>query len=413
MKPTDPMSSRTLTPDSRWLLPLLAALAALGPLTVDMYLPAMPAMRDALGTTAGHIQLTLSAYLGGFSLFHLACGPLADRFGRKPVIQGGTLLFVAASVGCALVSSVEQLVFFRFLQGVGACVGPTLARTIARDLFGPRKAARALSLIAMLMALAPAVAPTAGGLMLLVLPWQSIFVFLALYGGLMLWLQGRYLAESLPQRQSLAPSAIIGNYSRLLKAPGFIIVVTASSLSYAGMMVYLASAGFVYLEMLHVPVAWFGAVFLTTVIGYVLGSAASARLANRMESWHLVLAGAWLAMLACLSMSLLAWQFPGSVSAIMLPAMFYTAALGLVLPHAMGIALQPWPHMAGTASSLMGFIQMGVSALAAASVGPFLHDSPAPMLLAMLGLSLLGLLLSLLGRKLTRHDPVDRGGKHA
>lgn len=413
MKPTDPMSSRTLTPDSRWLLPLLAALAALGPLTVDMYLPAMPTMRDALGTTAGHIQLTLSAYLGGFSLFHLACGPLADRFGRKPVIQGGTLLFVAASVGCALVSSVEQLVFFRFLQGVGACVGPTLARTIARDLFGPRKAARALSLIAMLMALAPAVAPTAGGLMLLVLPWQSIFVFLALYGGLMLWLQGRYLAESLPQRQSLAPSAIIGNYSRLLKAPGFIIVVTASSLSYAGMMVYLASAGFVYLEMLHVPVAWFGAVFLTTVIGYVLGSAASARLANRMESWHLVLAGAWLAMLACLSMSLLAWQFPGSVSAIMLPAMFYTAALGLVLPHAMGIALQPWPHMAGTASSLMGFIQMGVSALAAASVGPFLHDSPAPMLLAMLGLSLLGLLLSLLGRKLTRHDPVDRGGKHA
>lgn len=413
MKPTDPMSSRTLTPDSRWLLPLLAALAALGPLTVDMYLPAMPTMRDALGTTAGHIQLTLSAYLGGFSLFHLACGPLADRFGRKPVIQGGTLLFVAASIGCALASSVEQLVFFRFLQGVGACVGPTLARTIARDLFGPRKAARALSLIAMLMALAPAVAPTAGGLMLLVLPWQSIFVFLALYGGLMLWLQGRYLAESLPQRQSLAPSAIIGNYSRLLKAPGFIIVVTASSLSYAGMMVYLASAGFVYLEMLHVPVAWFGAVFLTTVIGYVLGSAASARLANRMESWHLVLAGAWLAMLACLSMSLLAWQFPGSVSAIMLPAMFYTAALGLVLPHAMGIALQPWPHMAGTASSLMGFIQMGVSALAAASVGPFLHDSPAPMLLAMLGLSLLGLLLSLLGRKLTRHDPVDRGGKHA
>src|SRR5690606_19111228 len=105
------------------------------------------------------------------------------------------------------------------------------------------------------------------------------------------WLQGRYLAESLPQRQSLAPSAIIGNYSRLLKAPGFIIVVTASSLSYAGMMVYLASAGFVYLEMLNVPVAWFGAVFLTTVIGYILGSAASARLANRMESWHLVLSG--------------------------------------------------------------------------------------------------------------------------
>ncbi|GAB3325308.1 multidrug effflux MFS transporter [Haliea atlantica] len=405
------MTSRTLTPDSRWLLPLLAALAALGPLTVDMYLPAMPTMRDALNTSAGNIQLTLSAYLAGFSIFHLACGPLADRFGRKPVIQGGTLLFVAASLGCALAQSVEQLLLFRFLQGVGACVGPTLARAIARDLFGPRKAARALSLIAMLMALAPAVAPTAGGLMLLVLPWQSIFVFLAGYGGLMLWLQGRYLAESLPQPQSMAPRAILGNYSRLLTAPGFIVVVIASSLSYAGMMVYLASASFVYMEMLGVPVAWFGAVFLTTVIGYMLGSALSARLAGYMESWPLVLLGALLAAIACLSMSALAWAFPESISAIMLPAMLYTAALGLVLPHAMGIALQPWPHMAGTASSLMGFIQMGVSALAAASVGPFLRDSPFPMLAAMTGLSLLGLLLSLLGRHLTRNDPVADPGE--
>lgn len=405
------MTTRTLSPDSRWLLPLLAALAALGPLTVDMYLPAMPTMRDALGTTAGQIQLTLSAYLAGFSLFHLACGPLADRFGRKPVIQGGTLLFVAASLGCALAQTVEQLLLFRFLQGVGACVGPTLARAIARDLFGPRKAARALSMIAMLMALAPAVAPTAGGLMLLVLPWQSIFVFLACYGGLMLWLQGRYLAESLPQRQSLAPSAILGNYARLLRAPGFIVVVTASSLSYAGMMVYLASASFVYMEMLKVPVTWFGAVFLTTVIGYMIGSAVSARLASRMESWPLILLGAALAALACLAMGGLAWRYPDSVSAIMLPAMFYTAALGLVLPHAMGIALQPWPHMAGTASSLMGFVQMGISALAAASVGPFLRDSPAPMLVVMAGLSVLGLLLSLLGHRLTAQERRADGGE--
>lgn len=399
--PRTDVSQRTLSADSPWLLPLLAALAAMGPLTVDMYLPAMPTMRDALGTTAGGIQLTLSAYLAGFSLFHLACGPLADRFGRKPVIQGGTLLFVFASAGCALADSLEQLLLFRFLQGIGACVGPTLARAIARDLFGPKRAARALSLIAMLMALAPAVAPTAGGLMLLVLPWQSIFVFLGCYGSLMLALQGRYLRESLPHPQSLAPSVIAGNYARLIRSPDFILVVVASSLAYAGMMVYLSSAGFVYLEMLHVPVAWFGAVFLTTVLGYMIGSALSARLASRVASWTLVLLGAWLATIACLVMWALAWIFPDSVSAIMLPAMFYTTALGLVLPHAMGIALQPWPHMAGTASSLMGFVQMGVSAGAAATVGPFLKDSPTPMLVAMAGLSALGLLLANIGRRLT------------
>ena len=146
------MAHRHLNPDSPWLLGLLAALVAMGPLSVDMYLPAMPLMMRALGTDIGHMHLTLSSYLTGFAVFHLACGPLADRFGRKPVLTGGTLIFVAACIGCAQSTTVEELLAFRFLQGVGACVGPTLARTVTRDIFGPRRAARALSLIAMLMA---------------------------------------------------------------------------------------------------------------------------------------------------------------------------------------------------------------------------------------------------------------------
>ena len=172
---------------------MLATLVALGPLSVDMYLPAMPAMRVALNTDVGSIQLTLSAYLAGFAIFHLVCGPLADRYGRKPIITGGTLLFIVGCAGCSLASSIEELLAYRFLQGVGACVGPTLARTITRDLFGPRKAARALSLIAMLMALAPAVAPSLGSLLMLFFPWRSIFMFLGLYGVLILFVLHRYL----------------------------------------------------------------------------------------------------------------------------------------------------------------------------------------------------------------------------
>ena len=160
------MTQRTLNTDSPWLLVLLASLVALGPLTVDMYLPALPGMLEDFSSTTSRVQPTLSSYLVGFALFHLVCGPLADRFGRKPVLIGGFSLFIAASLGCAQANSIDELILYRFLQGVGACVGPTLGRAIARDVFGPRRAARALAQIAMIMALAPAVAPTLGGFLL-------------------------------------------------------------------------------------------------------------------------------------------------------------------------------------------------------------------------------------------------------
>lgn len=148
-------SSRHLLPDSRWLLPLLAALVALGPLSVDVYLPAMPTIMEELDADIQRMHLTLTTYLAGFAVFHLVCGPLADRYGRKPILIIGTVLFVSACIGCAAASTVEALMLFRFLQGIGACVGPTLARAIARDIFGPTRAARALSVIALFMALAP------------------------------------------------------------------------------------------------------------------------------------------------------------------------------------------------------------------------------------------------------------------
>ncbi|WP_116368445.1 multidrug effflux MFS transporter [Parahaliea mediterranea] len=385
--------SRFLAADSPWLLVLLAAMVALGPLSVDMYLPAMPTMRDALGTTSANIQLTLSAYLAGFAAFHLVCGPLADRYGRKPILIGGTLIFVVACIGCSLSQTVEQLIAFRLLQGLGACVGPTLSRAITRDLFGPRRAARALSLIAMLMALAPAVAPSLGSVMMLVWPWTSIFVFLAAYALLMIVLIQRLLPESLPQRQSLHPATIARNFFTLLRAPAFVAVALGSSLVYAGMLGYLSASGFVYIEMLGVPMAYFGLIFLTTVVGYFIGSASSARLASLLDSNQVVVLGAALAAAACLVMLLCYTLWPSSIYSLMLPMMLYTAAMGLVLPHAMNLALQPYPHMAGTASALLGFIQMAISATAAGTIGALMGNSPAPMVWLMTALSLLALAL--------------------
>ena len=397
------MTTRHLHPDSPWLLALLAALVALGPLSVDVYLPAMPTMMVALDTDIRHMHLTLSSYLTGFALFHLACGPLADRFGRKPILIGGTVLFVAACVGCSLAETVDELVFFRFIQGIGACVGPTLARAVARDIFGPTRAARALSLIAMMMALAPAIAPAMGGVMMLWLPWPSIFVFLAVYGIAMILLIHVFLGESLPQRQSLHPLSILVNYGTLLRSPMFLIATFASGFVYAGFLAYLASSSFVYIDMLGVPVEYFGLTFITSVLGYMAGSGLSARLTKNYTSEQIVLAGAALAAMAAGTVWIGAQRLPDSIAVMMIPMMFYSMGIGLMLPNAMAIALSPFPYIAGTASALLGFVQMSLSAFATAIVGNYLVDSPAPVLNFMLAISGLALLLSVVLFRVRTH----------
>lgn len=399
------MAHRQLQPDSPWLLALLAALVALGPLSVDVYLPAMPTMMTALGTDIRHMHLTLSSYLTGFALFHLVCGPLADRYGRKPILLGGTVLFVIACVGCSFSSTVEELLLFRFVQGVGACVGPTLARAMARDVFGPTQAARALSLIAMLMALAPAIAPSMGSIMMLWLPWPSIFIFLAVYGATMIALIHIFLAESLPVRQSLHPMSIARNFGQLFRSPMFIIATFASGFVYAGLLAYLSSSSFVYIDMLGVPLEYFGFIFLTSVVGYMAGSALSARLSRSYDSELTTLVGAALAAGSTSAMWLGAELQPNSILVLVLPMMFYATGMGLVLPNAMAVALRPFPNIAGTASAMLGFIQMSLSAAATALVGSYLVDTPAPMLYFMLFISFFALLLSVglyRGRTLTK-----------
>jgi DHA1 family bicyclomycin/chloramphenicol resistance-like MFS transporter len=377
------------------MLALLAALVALGPLSVDMYLPAMPGMLRAFGTDIAGMHLTVSAYLWGFAIFHLACGPLADRYGRRPVLLGGTLLFIAASLGCAQADEVTELASYRFLQGIGACVGPTLARTVARDIYGPARAARALSLIAMIMALAPAIAPGLGGIMLRFLSWPSVFLFLAAYGAVIGVLVLRFLPETLAAPQSLHPARIAANYAELLLHPTFMTVSIAGALVYAGLLAYLASSGFVFIDMLGVPLSLFGLIFLSSVIGYMAGSALSARLASRHRSEGVMLAGGGLAVASTGAMLATHLLLPASVLALVLPMTLYALSLGLILPHAMAIALKPFPHMAGTASALLGFVQMGLAALVTAAVGGLLADSPRPLILCMLATTAVSAVLTL------------------
>lgn len=380
------MARLTLSKDSNWLIVILASLVALGPLTIDMYLPALPGMVDDLDTTTSRAQLTISSFLLGFALFHLVCGPLSDRFGRKPILLGGMALYLAASIACARATEIDEFILYRFLQGVGACVGPTLGRAMARDIYGPRRAAQALAYIAMIMALAPAIAPTLGGVLLEYYSWPAIFVTLSAYAMLSMALIVVWLPESLPEIRSLHPLSIGRGYLLLITSRRYIATTTSSALLYAGMVCYLSASSFIFIDMMGVPTRYFGLLFLPTVAGYVAGNALSTRLARKLSSQQVMWLGVQFAVLSAAAMLLtsLLWFHPLGV---VLPMCVYSAALGIVLPHAMATALQPYPHMAGTASALLGFIQMGLSAVAGAVVGLLLVDSVLPMAITMLFLA--------------------------
>ena len=371
------------TQTSPGLLVILASLVALGPLTIDVYLPAMPVMVDALATTTSRVQLTISSYLLGFSLFHLVCGPLADRFGRRPVLIGGLGLYLLASVACARAETIDELLFYRFLQGVAACVGPTLGRAIARDLYGPQGAARALAYIAMIMALAPAVAPALGSLLLEFHAWPAIFIALGVYAAIVLACVALRLPESLPQVQALHPMSITRNYLSLLGNSHYMTTTMASALLYSGMIAFLSASSFIFIEMMGVPTRYFGALFLTTVAGYIAGSAISTRLAIGRESEQVMWIGVRVSVIGGLAILVAteSWFHPLSV---LLPMTLVSGALGIVLPHAMGAALRNYPHMAGTASALFGFIQMGLSSLAGGIVGFYLVADARPMAVVIL-----------------------------
>lgn len=377
----------------RGLVVILAAIVALGPLSIDLYLPAMPAMVEAFGSSRAMVQWTLSAYLAGFSFFHLFCGPLSDRFGRKPVLLAGLGLYVVMSAACAMATSVEQLVVFRFVQAMGGCCAPTLGRAIVRDSYKASEAARALAYVASLMALAPVVAPSFGALLLQWFDWTATFWSLAVVGLMAIAVTIFLVPESLPKVQPLNLVNIFRNYRSLLVHKGYMGYVLSASFLYGTAFAFLSGSSFVLIEQRGVPTHMFGAWFLFIVIGYIGGNLVTAKLSGRVDSNLIQLTAMLISLSASLVMvasCLAGWNQPLWIAA---PMLFITMAIGLVLPQAMALALKPFAHMAATASALMGFMQMGVASIAEWAVGRWMGDDALPMAITILLCSVLSLLV--------------------
>ena len=371
----------------------VAALVALGPLSTDMYLPTLPSLTQALNTTPAMVQLTLSLFLAGFAVAQIIYGPLSDRFGRKPVLMSGLLLFVLASIGCALSADIYTLIAFRFLQALGGSAGPVLGRAIVRDIHGPRNAARVLSHIASAMALAPAVAPIVGGFMAIHLGWTSIFWFLALFGLAGTALLHFKIAESAPEehRQPKSLRTIGADYYTLLHDRQYLGYMLTCSLSYAGLFCFLSGSSFVIIEFFGIPPQWFGMLFMLVVLGYMSGSLLGGRLSHKKGYRELVRLGAFVCMAAGLLMLGLTLTGAAHVAHIVTPMMLFMLGTGLVMPQSMAGALANYPHMAGSASGLLGFIQMSSAGVAGIVVGHGYDGTPLMMSAAIASMGVLTL----------------------
>ena len=367
------------------LIFIISAIVALGPLSIDLYLPAMPSMVTVFGTSVDRVQLTLSSYLLGFAFFHLVCGPLSDRYGRKPILLGGLGIYVLMSMLCALSDSIEELIIFRFFQAMGACCAPTLGRAVVRDVFPPDQAVKALAYVSSLMALAPVAAPSIGGLLLLYGDWSLMFWALALCGVFAMVLVIYGLPESLPEKQSLHPKQIARNYLTLLKSADYIGNVLTAACMYASIFAFLSGASFVLITFMGVKAEHFGFYFVFIVVGYIGGNLFTARIGYRWPSRQVFRIGIFISCGASFLMVVFCLMQWFSALFIVVPVAFVAMAVGIVMPNATAEALRPFSHMAATASALMGFIQMGAAAISGWLVGIFLQDSPLPMALVIFG----------------------------
>ena len=384
---------RKLTPDSRALVIVLALFTSIGALATDTYLPSLPAMQQVFNASAAEIQLTLSAFMLGLAISQLFYGPMSDRFGRKPVMFGGLAIFVAASFACTIARSVEMLIVLRFFQAVGASAGPVLARAIARDLHGGDKAARMLSAMGSVMGLVPAIAPIIGGYLEIWWGWHASFMFVGLIGIIAIAALVLKIAESLhsPDPDALQPFQLVTNFRSLLRHRVYLGYMACGCFSFAGLFAFISGSSFVLQGVFGVAAENFGFYFALVCLGYVGGTRIATQLTERVGLARIVWFGAWLAAASGIAMLALALGGIDRPMAVVGPHMFFMASVGMVLPQSIAGALTPFPHMAGAASSLFGFVQMSCAALIGALVGRSFDGTQLPLTLIICACGLLTL----------------------
>ncbi|HQR04455.1 MAG: multidrug effflux MFS transporter [Proteobacteria bacterium] len=380
---------------------LLATLSAIGPFSIDTYLPAFPSIARSLGASQIEVQQTLTAYLLSFAFMTLWHGALADALGRRRVILAGLACYTLASLFCLFATRIELLWLGRVLQGLSAGVGMVVGRAMVRDLFDGAAAQRLMARVGVIFAVAPAIAPVIGGWVYTFFGWQGIFAFLTLFGAGLWFACWRALPETLAadMRQNLHPVALWHGYSSVLRSAPFLGLSFALALNFNGLFIYVLSAPVFLIEHLHLTPQSFAWLYVPAVAGMMLGNILSARAAGRFTPHQTILAGFCLmALAAAVNIALNLHHTPGLLQAV-LPIGLYDVGMALAMASLQILALDLFPDRRGMASSCQGLLQTGTNALTAGVVAPLVWSSTLTLAATMGAFVGLGFIAFLAARK--------------
>jgi len=391
------------------LILILGLLSALGPFSIDTYLSGFPIIAQDLGVTVDYVSYTLSSFFIGISIGQMHYGPLLDRFGRKKPMLIGLTIYVVASAACAVAGSIQWLIAFRLLQAMGGCVGMVSSRAIVRDVFPVHESAKIFSILILILGVSPMIAPTVGSYLIVHLGWHSVFWLQAGIGLFLLFSVFFFLPETKGPDTSLSlrPAHVTKTFWGIFKNPQFFTYAFAGSMVSGGIYAYVSGAPFVFMKIFGLSEQQFGWVFSLLAGGLILSSQLNGLVLRRYYSETIVKYS--LSIQTGFGLLLFATAVFGWLniySAIVLIFLFLSCQ-GFSFPNASALSLAPFSKEAGSASALMGALQMGIGSLAAALVGALSNGTTLPMTGVMAGCALLGLAIFTIGRLVIKKGRKD------
>lgn len=398
-----------------FLILILGSLTALGPFSIDMYLPSFPAIATDLHTTIERVALSLSSYFIGISAGQLLYGPLLDKYGRKKPLYIGLVVYLLASFGCMLAVSVNSLIALRFIQAIGSCAATVAAVAMVRDLFPVEENAKVFALLMLVVGASPMIAPTVGGYITAIWGWHAIFLVLSVIAIVILlavifFLPDRYV----PDRQlSLKPKPILTNFWIVLKNPQFYTYTFAGSLAFSGLFAYVAGSPLVFMKVYEVSEKTYGWIFAGLSVGFIGSSQVNSLLLKKYESRQIMpLALIGQALFGVLFVIGAYYNILG-LAGTLLMLFLMLSCLGLTSPNASALSIAPFSSNAGSASALMGAIQLGMGALASVAVGSFSSPTAIPLAGIMAVTAVLACIVYFTGRKFIKEVAVADAGSAA
>jgi len=386
---------------------ILGLLTAIGPFSIDMYLPAFPAIAKGLNTSVAQVMLSLSSFFIGISAGQLIYGPLLERFGRKKPLYVGLTIYLFASAGCAFTESVNALIAFRFLQALGSCAGLVTSRAMVRDLFDVKDNAKVFSSLMLVVAVSPIIAPTVGGYVTAALGWRYVFAALMIVDAAVLAAVFFLLPESKKPdpTHSLKPLEVTKSFFKILVHPQFYIYALTGSVAASGLYAYISGSPQVFIEFFGVNEKQYGWIFAIIAVGIISTSQINTFILRRSASEKIIPVALMFQSVIGITLASIAFFHASEFYSTILLIFLYISCQGFIFPNASALTLAAFGHNAGNASALMGAIQMGIGATASAAVSFLQNNTTLPMTGVMAFCSITALSIFMMGRKITVKEP--------